>query len=578
MQDDPNQAPPRLTEVMSVATLQELQDALTAVTRMTTSILDAEGHPLTRPTNLSRRDDGDALFSSLLVDDDSGLYHLYDAPIKVHNRQIGKLMVRPDLLADDITDENALDRTLESLGLSSEAQEELHAAARKTYGTSPGSIVQFINLIASSLGSMGEQQSEMHRRLTEIGLLYRLATMMTGHTEPRHMFNAVAEGIAQTLPAKGVNIRLLEGDGIQQELVSHASYGLSAAYANMGRRSLINKSELAQACLRGELINIADLNTDPRVYYPEDAKRMGLSSMIACRIAYANKPLGTIQAFSGRVGAYDKEHAHLLRAIARLVAATIENTRLATASRASEQLRRNVEVAADIQRRMIPTEGIVLPGFDIAGCYHPSQELGGDFYDFLDPPKGRLGLVLGDVVGKGVPAALLMAGIRTNFRAFAPMFDCVDELMNQCNEAMARDTQPGEFATVFCGHLNQEQNRMDYCSAGHEPALIVRDGEIHELSEGGLILGVIPGLTYGQGSWTFKPGDLMLVHSDGLPDAHNASDVRLGIEPIRELLLKCHAENLTAQQTIDRMLERQHLHAQDHPQTDDTTLMVLRAL
>ena len=157
-------------------------------------------------------------------------------------------------------------------------------------------------------------------------------------------------------------------------------------------------------------------------------------------------------------------------------------------------------------RGVIPTP----KGFDIAARYVPSFDLGGDFYDFIDL-DGHVGVAVGDVVGKGVAASLLMASVRASLRAYAQDVYDLDEVISRVNHALCRDTLDNEFATLWYGVLDPSRMRLTYCNAGHEPPLLYRDGNVYTLEAGGMIVGVDPTQAYQKGLWDLKPGDCLLL-------------------------------------------------------------------
>jgi sigma-B regulation protein RsbU (phosphoserine phosphatase) len=210
----------------------------------------------------------------------------------------------------------------------------------------------------------------------------------------------------------------------------------------------------------------------------------------------------------------------MLRAVAQLLGTAIENARLYAEHLEHERVQRQLHLAADVQRRMLPAESPDLPPFDIAARYVPSLELGGDFYDFI-ALDGHMGIAIGDVAGKGVAASLLMASVRASLRAYAQDVYDIDQIVARVNVALTRDTLDNEFATLFYGVIDPATMRMTYCNAGHEPPLMLRGGQIQRLSRGGMIVGIDDRQQYEKGLLTLQSGDLVLLHTDGLTDAQN---------------------------------------------------------
>jgi sigma-B regulation protein RsbU (phosphoserine phosphatase) len=311
------------------------------------------------------------------------------------------------------------------------------------------------------------------------------------------------------------------------------------------------------------------------VYYPQQAAEEGLASMLCVGIIYQAQPIGTLQMYTAETRRFTQFEVDLVRAIAQLLATAIEKTRLDAARIENQQMLRQLHLAADVQRRMLPRRMPTIPGYEIAARYVPSFELSGDFYDFVALDHS-IGIGIGDVVGKGVAASLLMAGVRASLRAFAQDVYDLDEVIARVNVTMCRDTLDSEFATLWYGTLNPDTRRLTYCNAGHEPPLVVRDGQLIPLDIGGMIVGVDRGSQYIKGIWDFKPGDLILFYTDGLPDAMNDRDERFGRARVEKLLLEVASRS--ANDALNHILWTVRQYTGPRRATDDTTLIVLKAL
>src|SRR6185369_7711707 len=185
------------------------------------------------------------------------------------------------------------------------------------------------------------------------------------------------------------------------------------------------------------------------------------------------------------------------------------------------RIQRQVQLAADVQQRMLPRRLPSLPRLDAAARYVPSFELGGDFYDFIELER-NLGIAIGDVVGKGIAAALLMSAVRASLRAHVQDIYHIDDVLSRVNAALCRDTLDNEFATLWYGVVDTEKLRFTYCSGGHEPPLVFRAvkgrppaaADIDELSIGGMAVGIDPTQRYQRGTYDLHPGDVILAYTD----------------------------------------------------------------
>lgn len=572
----PTAPPLALTDFVDLATLQEVQDAFSSVTRLRTTILDAQGQPVTLPTDTARRYQSDLVFEQLIDLDDPGSGEpRFQAPIAVEGQTLGTIVLEPTEAGEDLSEPRfeTLDRLAKSLNLSDQQRQDLLAAAEEAFATNRGAAIQFLYLMANAIARLCFEQYHAQQRLEELSVLYRVSTVLAGHHDLQQVLDTAVESVAELMRVKAVVIRLLRDTADGPELQRRANTGLSEDYMNKGRL-LVNRSDMMASALRGETTYIGDMATDPRVYYPQQAAEEGLASMLCVGIIYQGQAIGTLQLFTAETRRFTRFETDLVRAIAQLLATAIEKTRLDAARLENQSMLRQLHLAADVQRRMLPRRVPIIAGYDIAARYVPSFELSGDFYDFIHLDHS-LGIGIGDVVGKGVAASLLMAGVRASLRAFAQDVYDLDEVIARVNTTMCRDTLDAEFATLWYGTLNSDTGRLTYCNAGHEPPLVLRDGKLIPLDVGGMIVGVDRSSLYEKGIWDFRPGDMLLLYTDGLPDAMNAHENRFGRAAVEKLLREVGQS--TANDALNHILWTVRQHTGPRRATDDTTLIVLKA-
>lgn len=241
--------------------------------------------------------------------------------------------------------------------------------------------------------------------------------------------------------------------------------------------------------------------------------------------------------------------------------------------RERERIEQELQTARSIQHAFLPRDVPTLPGWRFAPYYQPARDVGGDFYDFLSFEDGRFGLVIGDVSGKGIPAALLMATVHTMLRTAAQRTISPGAVLAQVNELLAAEIPAGMFVTCFFALLDPATGHLCYANAGHEPPYRQHEGNATELWATGMPLGMLPGSRYDEYEITLAPGDNLLFYSDGLVEAHNPLNKMFGFPRLQKLL----AEQTEGVPLIDVVLsELQSFTGKQWEQEDDVTLLTVQ--
>src|SRR3712207_3254188 len=209
--------------------------------------------------------------------------------------------------------------------------------------------------------------------------------------------------------------------------------------------------------------------------------------------------------------------------------------------RQREHIERELQVARSIQQASLPKEVPTLEGWQISPFYKPAREVGGDFYDFLELDDGRLGIVVGDATGKGVPAALVMASARSMLRAVAQASNSPGDVLRRVNDALVTDIPPNMFVTCFYAILDPKSGRLSYANAGHDLPYLWHGGDAEELRARGMPLGLLPGMRYEEKEVVLDAGESALFYSDGLVEAHSPKGEMFGFPRLRALVTE-HGE------------------------------------
>ena len=244
---------------------------------------------------------------------------------------------------------------------------------------------------------------------------------------------------------------------------------------------------------------------------------------------------------------YDAEDWQLLTGIGEQVA-------LAANQFSVRNVRLESEYAFDIQRGLLPREIPQVPGFHIAGAWQPAKTVGGDYYDVFPIGDSAVALIIADVSGKGMPAALLMSNLQATTKAYASIYPSPRELCARVNRAICESISAGKFITFFYAILDAREHLLTYTNAGHNPPLIVsRDGNCRKLEAGGMVLGVFPGAEYEQACIELREGDRLVIFTDGVIEAADSSEKEFGDE--RLFTVMTSSPDVTATQLRDSIME-----------------------
>jgi serine phosphatase RsbU (regulator of sigma subunit) len=273
---------------------------------------------------------------------------------------------------------------------------------------------------------------------------------------------------------------------------------------------------------------------------------------------------------------YTTDDRQLLDALARNAAPAIRVGQLVREQQVEalrrERIEQQLNVARLVQRKFLPKSLPELPGWRMAAFYRPALIVGGDFYDFIPLPGGRLMVVIGDVTDKGVPAALVMASTHSLLRAAAPRLIHPGAVLEKVNELLCQDTPAHMFVTCFALVLNSASGRVTFANAGHDVPYVRTAGGVAELHARGMPLGLMPGMTYEEKTFVFQPGDRALLHSDGLSEAHGTGREMFGFPRVAALT----GRGTSCQGLLDLCLrELEAFTGPGHEQEDDITLLAL---
>lgn len=455
-------------------------------------------------------------------------------------------------------------------------------------GGSPEAIHRFADVLGQTIATLYGQADRIERQLDELRTVHSFTELLTGTLELESILDLTVTRVVEVMDVKACAIRLLDTEKV--ELTIKAVCNLSQEYLQKGP-VLVRDNLIDATAIAGEAVHILDVQNDPRIRYPENARREGIVSGLCVPLNYRGEIIGVIRVYTARPHRFNESEVSLLRSIGSQAAAAVITSGLWAQHAAGEKFQRQVDAAAAIQSRMLPDQAPELEGAEIGCVYEPTLQLGGDFYDFIRFDDRHLAICVADVVGKGLPAALLMASTRSAIRAYAGPSTPVETVVERVNRHMFTDTLTGEFATlVWCvlsrcdretatdvgnaAHAAAASWTLTYCNAGHNPPLLLRGEDFTELEVGGLVIGVRADETYQRGEVVLHSGDVVVMFTDGVTEAMNFEGDEYGHDRLLASIRK--HRDLDAQQLARQILWDVRRYVGLADQSDDITIVVLK--
>jgi phosphoserine phosphatase RsbU/P len=306
----------------------------------------------------------------------------------------------------------------------------------------------------------------------------------------------------------------------------------------------------------------------------------GCEKCLAVAIAVPGRRLGLIAVADkeSRVGGvldFTPSDARILSLFANQAAAAIETARLHQDAIEKERYERELELAAAIQREILPRSLPDVAGVELAAANIPARHIGGDYYDVFTLSRGRVGFLVADVSGKGIPAALLVSTVHAAVHLQIDEAATIADLVQRIDRHLRRFAATRKFLTLFFGVVEPDTGMLRYVSAGHNPALLLRgDGSIDRLESTGVPVGMLPNSSWKEETRVMERGDLLCVYSDGLTEAVDSADEEFGLERLSQEIAQRREHPLKA--LCGEILDRVADFASGMPQYDDQTLMFLR--
>jgi sigma-B regulation protein RsbU (phosphoserine phosphatase) len=408
-------------------------------------------------------------------------------------------------------------------------------------------LLDTVKTLKQVFGDLSPQELEALAAVA-VSRYYPSRTVVCREGELEHVFYIIQDGqvsIAQRLP--GGDERTL---GVQ---------GPGSFFGELGLLENRPRSATVRTLTASHLLEITEVDFEQMVNRSPEAALTVLRGVIRSLRETDRVTISHLQA----------KNVELEQAYADLKAAQAELVE-------QERLKRELEIAAEVQRSILPTEFPSIPGFEFAAYAQPAREVGGDYYDVLLLDGDHFGVVMADASGKSVNAALYMAVTRALFLAKAAEYRSPCDAAFRIHELLMTSSDSDMFVTAFYGVVNPQAREMRYVRAGHDWPIFYRPqtGQLSLLQVQGRFLGSLEGLVLNEASLQFSPGDVLVCYSDGLTDATASDENRYGLERLKAVVTR--AGHGSARSLVEAIIADVDLFRAGYPQPDDLTLLVMK--
>ena len=320
---------------------------------------------------------------------------------------------------------------------------------------------------------------------------------------------------------------------------------------------------------------INDFTNDSRFTNLSDGE-FPINSILSAPLKTKGRLIGVLNVFNKiSEDGFTLDDQRILSIIATQSAQVVENARLYDEEQSLKMIEEELKIANDIQTRLLPKTNPQINGFDIASKSVPAKEVGGDYYDFIKIDKNNIVICLGDISGKGMPAALLMANLQATLRGQALFTSSAGECLTRANKLLYHSTDRQNFATLFYGILDSSNDTFRFSNAGHNPPFLINSkNEITQLTKGGTVLGFMEDFQFEEDFINLKKGDTIIIFSDGITEALNKNSEEYGEERLLSIIQ--NSTLLEAEIIIEKVFESVKSHVQDAPQSDDITIVIIK--
>ncbi len=410
---------------------------------------------------------------------------------------------------------------------------------------------------------------ETERRALEKEVLLEISKTLSAPLDLDEVIEAIFRSLRQVVKYDAAVIHLVSRSTQRLELVRETGY---PAGSEESFRLMVGQGIVGWVAKTGEPLIVPDVSRDRRYVRSRPTTR----SELAAPLVLEGRTIGVFNLECDQEDAYHEGHLELLAVFAAQASVALERARLTRELLERRRLEKELAIAREIQASFLPKRAPEVPGFELAGATQPHDEVGGDYYDFIRVSESRVGIAIADVSGKGIPAALIMAGFRMSLLAEIRNEFAMRAVMRKVNSLLHESTERDKFVTAFYGVLDFQNRVLSFSNAGHNPPLLLRaDGSVQYLLEGGVALGVLPDARYEERPLAIQPGDVLLLYTDGISEAESPQGEQFGTRRLEQCLARLR--DGSAYQILKGVVDEVTAWAGERGVSDDLTLVVVKA-
>ncbi len=430
---------------------------------------------------------------------------------------------------------------------------------------------RLLTLIASRM-AVGIENARLHTRTTRqartLLLLNEIARELTSILNLDQLLKRIAELLSRLIDYQMFSILLLDATG---EKLQHRFAVRFQENIHLKHDVPVGRGVVGYAAQRKQAVLVPDVSKDPRYVLLNPETR----SELAVPLIYKDKAIGVLDLEHTRRGFFTDDHKRTITTLAAQIAIAVENAQLyEEIARQERRLERDLALARELQVRLLPQTRPKLTNLEVAARFVPARAIGGDLYDFVDYSLSRLGIIIGDVSGKGAPAAIYAALVSGILRSHAPIEPAPAEMLSAVNNSLGERRIDAQFVSIIYAVWDDAMRTLQVANSGLPRPIYSHDGRIEIIEATGLPLGLFDDAEYDEFTFRAKPGDMFVFFSDGILDARNTDGELFGRQRVEQITAE--SADKSADYVVDSLFEAVEKHAAGVDPFDDQTVVAIK--